>query len=201
MSKYFDLNERASFEDIASAAPEIKQSFKSKYLSAHFQKLEALERDLKRLPTPEEFFFLQTEKSFNAFTFIPFVTKYETVKHLYASTYSIGSKVVQALMDLHDAGFIDEITLLISDSMISRNPTVIDNLLSVASARGNVNVLFSWVHAKVCIMETKTNHYIVEGSGNWSENAQYEQYTFANSKGLFEFRKQLFTESKIIKRG
>lgn len=197
MSKYFNL--RASNESKENLQESF--SFKSKYLLAHYQKLETLEKDLVRLPTLEEFFFLQTEKSFNAFTFIPFVCKYETIKHLYASTYSISNKVVQALMDLHDAGLVDEITLLISDSMIKRNPTVIDNLRSVAASRGNINVLFTWVHAKVCIMKTKTNHYIVEGSGNWNDNAQYEQYIFANSKGLFDFRKLLFTETKIISHG
>ncbi|AXP79182.1 hypothetical protein CJ739_82 [Mariniflexile rhizosphaerae] len=197
MSKFFDLNKKKQ----AVETPEFKEKFESKYLLQHFQKLENLDKDLQRLPTVEEFFFLQTEKSFNAFTFIPFVCQYERIKHLYASTYSIGSKVVNALIELHDTGFIDEITLLISDSMIKRNPVTIDNLCSMAASRGNVNVLFSWVHAKVCILETKTNHYIIEGSGNWSENAQYEQYLFGNSKGVFDFRKELFTNTKIIKNG
>jgi len=46
-------------------------------------------------------------------------------------------------------------------------------------------------------METADNYYVIEGSGNWASNAHYEQYLFANSKGLFDFRKTLFTEAKL----
>lgn len=173
--------------------------FTSKYLAAHYQKVSSLENDLMRVPTKEEFFFLQSDTAFNAFTFIPMVAKLYPIKQLYASTYSISRKVIEALIELHDKGQIERITLLISDSMIKRNPLVIDNLMAMAKSRPNVNVLYAWVHAKVCLLETHDNHYVIEGSGNWSENAHYEQYVFANSKGLFDFRMQLFTTSKLKK--
>ncbi|MFB9055062.1 hypothetical protein ACFFVB_18420 [Formosa undariae] len=193
MSKYFDISNTKKKVNTLK----ISEKFESRYLLSHFEKLESLEKDLTRLPSKEEFFFLQTDNSFNAFTFIPFVCKQFAIKHLYASTYSISSKVVNALIELHDAGMVEQITLMISDSMIRRNPKTIDNLCSMVNNRPNIKVLFAWVHAKVCIMETATDHYIVEGSGNWAENAYYEQYTFANARGLFEFRKELFTNSHI----
>jgi hypothetical protein len=40
---------------------------------------------------------------------------------------------------------------------------------------------------------------VIEGSGNWAENAHFEQYVFANSKGLYDFRLQLFTNVNMIK--
>jgi hypothetical protein len=152
-----------------------------------------------RVPTPEEFFFLQSDTAFNAFTFIPLVAKLYPIKELYASTYSISRKVIEALIEMHDKGQIERITLLVSDSMIKRNPLTIDNLMSMASSRPNVTVLYAWVHAKVCLLKTHDDFYVIEGSGNWSENAHYEQYTFANSKGLYDFRMKLFTESKLKK--
>ncbi|MBO2546099.1 hypothetical protein J0871_16910 [Salegentibacter sp. BDJ18] len=170
--------------------------FKNKYLLAHFENVNHLEKNLKRLPAVEEFFFLQTWNSFNAFTFIPFVAKNLKVRSLFASTYSISRRVITALIELHTAGMIDEITLLISDSMIKRNPTTIDMLLSVAAAHANLKVLFGWNHSKVCLLRTNDDHFIIEGSGNWAENAQMEQYTFANSKGLFDFRMELFAPEK-----
>jgi hypothetical protein len=48
-------------------------------------------------------------------------------------------------------------------------------------------------------MKTHDNYYIIEGSGNWSENAQYEQYILANSKGVYDFRMELFTNSNLKK--
>lgn len=175
------------------------EMFVSKYLVKHYQKVSSLENDLMRIPTDEEFFFLQSDTAFNAFTFIPFVAKHFPIKELYASTYSIGRKVIEALVEMHDKGEIEQITLLVSDSMIKRNPLVIDNLMAMASSRPNLKVLYAWVHAKVCLMRTNEHHFIVEGSGNWSENAHYEQYTFGNCKGLYDFRMTLFTESKLKK--
>lgn len=94
--------------------------------------------------------------------------------------------------------------------MIKRNPTTIDNLVAMASTRANIEVLFGWVHAKVALIKTEENHYVVEGSGNWSENAKYEQYLLGNNKGLFDFRKELFeltqmrwkaVKGKLVKQG
>ena len=194
-----------SYKDIltpVASKEEVKKGselFTSKYLAAHYQKVSSLENDLFRIPTQEEFFFLQSDTAFNAFTFIPLVAKVFPIKELHATTYSISRKVIDALIELHDKGMIERITLLISDSMIKRNPIVIDNLMAMAQSRPNLTVLYAWVHAKVCLMQTHENYFVVEGSGNWSENAYYEQYTFANSKGLYDFRLKLFTESNLKK--
>lgn len=173
--------------------------FTSKYLAAHYQKVSSLEKDLMRIPTSEEFFFLQSDTAFNAFTFIPLVAKVFPIKELHASTYSLSRKVIDALIEMHDKGQIERITLLVSDSMIKRNPIVIDNIMAMAKSRPNVTVLYAWVHAKVCLLKTHEHYYVIEGSGNWSENAHYEQYIFANSKGLYDFRMKLFTDSKLKK--
>lgn len=191
-SKFFDISSSVK----KSKEQKLNEMFHSKYLLQHFEKISHPD-DLFRIPTKEEFFFLQTEGSFNAFTFIPLVCRRENIKHLCASTYSISNKVINALVELHDMGKIEQITLLISDSMIKRNQVTIDNLVSMSKSRANMKVLFAWVHAKVCLMELEEDYFIVEGSGNWSDNASLEQYTFANSKSLFDFRMGIFNETKI----
>lgn len=186
------------FFDFAAVAPDPKKNghpaLTHKYLLAHYQKIQNIERDLSRLPTREEFCFLQTEKQFNAFTFIPFILKHQNIHALYASTYSISIRVVESLIELHDAGKVEYIELLISDSLIKRNPITIDKIESLATARGNVVTKYTWNHSKITLAETIDGHYIIEGSGNWSENAAIEQYIFANSRKLFEFRKQIFDD-------
>jgi hypothetical protein len=201
-NKYFDITKPGPQR--GKAHIDVEKHFVSKYLLAHYQNVNHLEENLKRLPEPEEFFFLQTGNSFNAFTFIPLVCKHINVRRLYASTYSISRRVIEALIELHTAGKIEEITLLICDSMIKRNPTTIDSLLSTVSSYGNIKVLFGWNHSKVCLMQApqppkggaQCNYFVIEGSGNWAENAQMEQYTFANSKGLFDFRMDLFAPER-----
>jgi len=196
MNKLFSLSKvgRGVSEHAPSSA---SGSFISKYLVAHYQKIQHLEKDLKRVPEKEEYFFLQSDKQFNAFTFIPLLCSKFSIKHLYVATYSINQKVIAALVELHNEGLIEQITIIISDTLLSRNQAISDQLAAVASQYANINVMFAWVHAKVCLLETNDDHYVIEGSGNWSENAAYEQYIFANSKGLYDFRMKLFTETTI----
>ena len=115
-NKFFDIPGPKAPEEEKNSS----EYFISKYLLAHYEKIKNLDNDLKRLPTSEEFFFLQSDTSFNAFTFIPLVGKKEEIKELYASTYSISRKVVDALIQLHDEGIITKITLMISDSLIKQ---------------------------------------------------------------------------------
>ena len=130
-------------KEVQSKGKEVESSgvWKSKLVVKHFEKIANLEDDLVRLPTPEEFFFLQTDNAFNAFTFIPFIAKHHPIKELYASTYSISRRVIDALIEMHDKGMIEQVTLLISDSMIKRNPVTIDNLMAMQTSRPNLKVL------------------------------------------------------------
>lgn len=206
MRPLFKLSEAETVNSVKTSG-----SFLSKYLLAHYQKLQSVKQDITRLPERDEYFFLQSDNSFNAFTFIPVVLEQQSAKHLMATTYSINKRVINALVELHKNGLVDQITLLVSDTLLRRNPLTTDLLAAVNREYANINVLFAWVHAKVCLIETnvpkngtgiskkdtKSNHYVIEGSGNWSENAYYEQYLFANSANLFTFRTKLFTDVQI----
>ena len=193
-NKYFKIPKKE--EDSEALENNASELFISKYLNKHYLKIKNLSEDLLRLPAEEEVFYLQTENAFNAFTFIPMIAKQQGIKELYASTYSINIRVIESLIELHDAGIVEQITLLISDSLIKRNPTTIDLLSALVKSRANIKVVYSWNHSKVCLIKTAFSHYIIEGSGNWSENAFIEQYAFTNSKNVFDFRKEIFTNAK-----
>lgn len=197
ISKYFD------YKELSKTDPEEEKGghgrYISKYVATHFEKIANLHEDLVRVPMPGELFLLQSDSSFNAFTFVLLVARRTPIRELFASTYSLNRKVVDALIELHDRGAIEQLTLLVNDGMISRNPVTMDNLKAMASTRPNVQVYLAWVHAKVCLMRTHHAHFVVEGSGNWSDNAQYEQYLFGNDEGHYNFRKELFTTTKMKK--
>lgn len=187
---YKELAKKSSDESL----DKLSEIFISKYLNTHFEKVNSLENDLMRLPTENEFFFLQSATAFNAFTFVTLVAKIFPIKHLYVSTYSISRDVIEALLELHDSGRIESITLLVSEDMINQA-----KVIYIAKSRTNINILYASIKAKICLLETHQNHYVVEGSGNWNENAQFEQYIFAFSKDLFDFRLQMFTNTKLKK--
>jgi len=193
-NKFFKIPSKEDSEALKNNASEL---FISKYLNKHYQTIKNLSEDLLRLPAPEEIFFLQTDNAFNAFTFIPLVAKTQGIKELFASTYSINIRVIESLVELHDAGLVEQITLMISDGLVKRNPTTYDLLKSMISSRPNIKVVYSWNHSKICCLKTEFNHYVIEGSGNWSENAFYEQYIFLNSQEVYKFRTELFTNAKL----
>lgn len=160
-----------------------------KFLSVHERKIESIKDLTGRLPVESEIFFLWTLNSFNAFTFIPYVIKEcSLITELVISTYSINSRIVDSLMKYVDKGKIANVSILISDSLKSRMPAVVDHLLSLVDQRNNIDVSFGWNHSKITLMKTDHGHFCVEGSGNWSENSKNEQYIFLNSKQVYEYR-------------
>lgn len=188
-NKFFDLS--ALSQQTNQETGTEKSKAMSVYLNSHLDRISNL-NDLVRIPQDGEVFFLHTEKAFNAFTFIPWIAKKLFIEELYASTYSISRRVVEALQELQQTGRIGEITLLISDSMIKRNPVTIDVLEGVAKHNANFNIKYYWNHSKVCLIKAGEFFLTLEGSGNWSENAQLEQYILANSEMVYNFRKTMF---------
>ncbi|KAA6321092.1 hypothetical protein EZS27_029216 [termite gut metagenome] len=52
-----------------------------------------------------------------------------------------------------------------------------------------IELSFAWSYKKVTGMQTANGEYfVVEGSGNYGENALEEQYVFLQNKQIYEFR-------------
>jgi hypothetical protein len=168
----------------------------SKHLSFSYAKIKNIEKDLI-IPQRHGIVWMQTDIAFNAFDLVVFLAEKQPIKNLLASTYSISRNSIESIIQLHDAGKIEQMTLLISDSMIKRNPATIENLVAMSSTRANLQVKFAWNHSKVNLIQTHDEYYVIEGSGNWSNNAHFEQYIFVNDKEVFDFRKQMFEHNKI----
>jgi hypothetical protein len=189
MAKLFSISELSSS---ASQEPQKDVSAKQAetFLRIHSEKLETLKELLGRLPEENEIFFIWTLKSFNAFTFIPYLIKHAgIIDEMVITSYSINKRIVNALVKLIDSGKIKSVTLLLSDTMKFRMPAVVDLLQSLITHREDFKVYYSWNHSKVSLCRVQDQHFVIEGSGNWGENARHEQYIFMNSKKIFHFRK------------
>lgn len=157
-------------------------------------------KDILRLPADGEILFLQTMGSFNAFTFVEFLSRMQHIEELWATTYSVSVSVLEALQEMQKRGKIGAIRLLISDSMRTRNPRVCDALNAWARGNDQVVVIYAWNHSKITLCKTSHGYYCIEGSGNWSKNAQYEQYVFCNDEQVYNLRRNLFKECKVVHR-
>lgn len=188
-NRFFDIQELGKKGASQERSP--FEGSHSAFLNKHLERIENL-NNLVRLPENGEVFFLHTEKAFNAFTFIPWLSQHHFIEELYASTYSISRRVVEVLQELQHLGRIGSVTLLISDSMIKRNAVTIDVLDAVVKNNPYFRVKYFWNHSKICLLKAGDLYLTLEGSGNWSENALLEQYVLVNSKEVFDFRKTIF---------
>ncbi|MFZ4705387.1 MAG: hypothetical protein ACOYMF_05205 [Bacteroidales bacterium] len=165
-----------------------------KFLKAHLHKVETIKQLIGDLPQAGDIYCLWTLNSFNAFTFIPFMIKEHGVIHdLIISTYSISTRILHSMINYIDKGMIENVHITISDSVKFRLPKVNEQLVSLNN-RDNFNVNYTWNHSKVTLIRTPVGYYVVEGSGNYAENAQFEQYIFLSSEPIYNFRKNCIIE-------
>ncbi len=168
---------------------------RERFLSLHEEKVESLKQLGGRLPGQGEMFMIWTMKSFNAFTFIPYlIGELGRIDYLVLSTYSINRRIIDSLVKKINQDKIGHVKLFISDSIKYRMPRVVDHMNSTVNQLEQFTVHYAWNHSKITLVEAAGNFYLVEGSGNWSENAQHEQYIFINDRKAYDFRMKCITD-------
>ena len=182
MRKLFETSKTELNTDEKSSALLVK------FNAMHTEKIKKL-NNIIDLPGIDECSFLWTLNSFNAFTFIPFcIAKFGVIDELYISTYTVSKKIADSLALEMDKSNIKKINLFVADSLKFRMPKVVEHLETLRLTR-DININYTWNHSKICCVKCADNYLVLEGSGNFSENAQYEQYLLINSKNVYEFRK------------
>lgn len=193
--KLFSLSEFAAPE--RSEKPgDRSEVLRTKFLRKHEAKIESLKNLLGTTPAEGEAVFLYTLKSFNAFTFIVYVIKHVgVIEELCLSTYSLNERILTSMVKWYDKGQIKRIQLSISDSIRHRMPKVYD-LIELQSQSRDFTVNYCWNHSKITLMKTAEASFVVEGSGNFSENAMHEQYIWMNDPKVYAFRKACICPSE-----
>ena len=143
------------------------------------------------LPADGEIYFLEAKKSFSAFTFVPYLLMHAgDIEDLFIATYGINMKVLDSLQDALEQRKIHQCEIYISDSIRTRMPAVYDRMQAM-SLTLPLKVSYGWTHKKVTTAKIGTRHYVIEGSGNYSDNTTAEQYVFAENKELYDFRRTI----------
>lgn len=162
-----------------------------RFVKTHESKVGSLKQLLGRLPEDGEAFFVETEKSFNAFTFIVYLLKYAgDIDELYVATYGLNARIIHSMSGYMSKGRIKRVHVHISESIKSRLPKISDMLEANCCSNSMFTVSYAWSHKKVMCVRVGSDHYVIEGSGNWSENSAQEQYVFIKSQKIYEFRKR-----------
>ena len=181
MKRYFELKEL--FAQVRKS-----RMFSTRFEHVQTYKVNNLKELCGKLPSDGEGYFIETRKSFTAFTFIAYLVKNAGyVKHIYVATYSTNDRIINALLRYKEKGLIGTIHLHISETIKFRMPQVFKRLKELDSD-GVITLTYAWTHKKITCLETEVGHFVVEGSGNYGENALEEQYLFIKSKQVYEFR-------------
>lgn len=175
---------------------------KIKHLSYHRQQIKSFE-DVARLPVPGECYELFTQKQLNAFTLILAVLKYETrIDALYVTTFNMNELTLLSILDMFDTGVIGELAFCISESVRFRMPkrfAQIEKAFTDRRATGRFRVAITWNHSKVCLISCGENRYVIRGSGNFSDNAEIEEYCFYNNSDSYDHIRDNVLEAYIFK--
>lgn len=153
--------------------------------------------ELTGIPKAGECCFIWTLKSFNAFTFIQYVIQnHGRIDELTLTSYNVGKVIIEALMHLVDNDLVGKLHVVASDVAKTRFPLYYELMMNEAAKRKNkVTAAYCWNHSKIALMRCGDDKLVVEGSGNFADNARHEQYLFANHASLYEFRKQWIDNS------
>jgi hypothetical protein len=179
--KYFSLDDIRKERNNA-------RLYSARFERLHFFRIRNLKDLCGRLPEDEEVFFIETTKSFNAFTFIVYLIRHAgRIDNLFVATYSINDRIISSLIRWKEAGLIGSVEIEISASIKFRMPKVYDRLELLAKS-GRIIVRYEWTHRKVTCLKTPSGFFVVEGSGNYGENAMKEQYVFCKSTKVYDFR-------------
>lgn len=195
MPKFFDIKDVMAKpnpkgeESHLSTKESNSKALRVKFDELHERKIASLKMLCGYLPEEGEIIFLETTNSFNAFTFIVYLLKHAgRIEELLIKTYSINRRILDSMSNRLRKNEIGDVCLYIAESIRYRMPKVKDQLDVMEREFENFQVEYAWTHQKIITAKIGDDYFVVEGSGNFSENTAEEQYIFLKSKRIYGFK-------------
>ena len=140
------------------------------------------------IPTKNSEIRIVTQRVFNAFDIMKAILKEEDCIELYMCVYRIAKKTTKELIMLYEDKKINNINIATSIAIPKITPEIYRELLNFEQ-RANFKMKLVQMHAKIILIKKKDKNYIVEGSGNLSQNQKIEQNTINNDIDIYNFHK------------
>lgn len=209
----WEIKNKTDSEILSEKAIKLKKEYTLKKGIARRVKNDKIHRllikkivDIISLPKKNEQYMMITQMSFNIYSLILFILEKEKViDELIVTTFNMNKKTFDGLINLCESGKVKILRIVISESITFRMPERIKEMISVfESNKYNYELALVWNHTKIGLIECNGNFYVIEGSGNFSDNSEIEQYRFENNKESFDFHynwiNELVFESQRKKR-
>ena len=149
-------------------------------------------KEIIDLPGKNSIFFIKSRGKFDAITFLDLIIeKKGYVEESYLSSYGLSKKSIDTFRYYLKEKQIGKLSYMGSNSFKARFPNETGILMNIKD-NYNFSVNFDDSHQKVYLFKCSDDYYTIEGSGNLTMNSKFEQYTFTNSKEIFDFFKEDF---------
>ncbi len=163
-----------------------------KFLMAQFGRINEVEEIGIPEKENQQLRFITTSQ-FNAIVLLMYlIEKKGFIDEAVITVYSMGFKTLELIDRLLSENKIKKLILQASTLRMSAKDKKIMNMMKLMikkHGRGKIYINLAWTHTKIMCMKIKDDHYVIEGSGNLSDNARIEQYLFEKSKESYEFHK------------
>jgi len=194
----FDDQEQYGDDGIFVSARKIKMDLRQRMRSG--MKTEQAEDLVTEIPKPGESIHYISNGKFDYWTFVPILVRLMGgSKETYMSTWTMNRSNAMELMDLYDAGKIQNITFITGDYFKKRESVTYALLITELTKRGQRFKAFM-NHAKVTCLSNGRDFLVMEGSANYTSNPRIEQNTITNSRELYNFHagwiKEAFNKKK-----
>ena len=155
-----------------------------KYISRQY------ENSLKSLPVKNEIQFIWTKAQFSSIRVIEDINRQAgIISELWLSSFTINTGVFNEIILMILSGKVISCWLYLSNTIEKRLPKIYDQLKAYEYNK-IIRLKYGWNHSKICLAMTDHDYFCLEGSGNFSDSARYEQYIFSNHKDIYEFRRR-----------
>jgi len=155
-----------------------------------------LKKEMPKLPTNECYKFISVNGGYASISFIMRVAQEKKIKELTATTLRVGEKEFKQLDYLYKQKRIEKCQFIIG-SIMKENKNkykhYYDDFVSVCEKNEWEYKVYT-NHSKIILMRTDEDYYVLETSSNLNENPKMEQFSFENSKELYEFYYNIIEE-------
>ena len=185
------------------AIPEYLRTHKkmSRFVISQFARIAEVE-DIG-IPTKEnqQLRFITTSQM-NVISFVLYLLeKIGDIDECIMSYYVIGIKTIELMDSLVREGKIKNLYIQTSTIRMSgKDAKAIEAIRAMMREHGadRIGGNLAWAHTKILCCRIGSKSYVIEGSGNLSNNARIEQYLFERSKRSFDFHKSWITNVSEI---
>lgn len=192
----FELNAGRQNLTIENTQKDKSWSRAMQLMEVHSHRVKDVDKDICEKLEPGEAHFILTSNRINMRTFLLWILQHSDsgrIDELIGATYSVTSNTAIMFFSLFDSGKIKKAAFIICGHLLRANNRSVIDFVAECRKR-DIPVLIRNNHSKILLAQCGRQKIALMGSGNFSENADIEQYMMIDDGRVFDFYKQALLE-------